>query len=68
MTPIEHILECMDTRIDELLEKSQKAKSKKKQEKYRDDMDAIIDEYREWLEPYYMNEPYPQISGIRVFQ
>lgn len=66
MTPIEHILEQMDSRMEKLLKKSRKTKDKKLKKKLQADVDALICEYYEWLEPFYNDLPFPQISAIRL--
>ena len=68
MTPIEHILEQMDSRMEKLLKKAKKTKDKKLKKKLQGDVDCLICEYYEWLESYYNDLPFPQVSGIRVFQ
>lgn len=66
MTPIEHILSQMDSRMEKLLKKARKTKDKKLKKKLRADVDCLICEYYEWLDPYYNNLPFPQISAIRL--
>lgn len=68
MNPIEHILEHMDSRAEKFLSKSDKTKNKKKRKQLKGDADALISEYYEWFDSYYNDLPFPQISGIRVFQ
>lgn len=68
MTPIEHILDHMDSRAEKFLKKSEKTKNKKLKKQLDGDADALISEYYEWFESYYNDLPFPQISGIRVFK
>lgn len=67
MTPIEHILDQMDSRMEKLLKKARKTKDKKLKKKLKGDVDSLISEYYEWLESYYNDDiPFPQISAIRL--
>ena len=68
MTPIEQILEQIDSRVEKILKKAKKTKDKKLKKHLEADADCLICEYYEWLESYYNDLPFPQISGIRVFQ
>jgi len=68
MNAIENILDHMDSRAEKFLKKSDKTKNKKLKKQLRGDADALISEYYEWFESYYNDLPFPQISGIRVFQ
>ena len=68
MNAIDHILDHMDSRAEKFLKKSYKTKNKKLKKQLRGDADALISEYHEWFESYYNDLPFPQISGIRVFQ